>query len=113
VLLQPLINVMAIESHISANLDNRQAAFICQLANEIVASGNTASVKWIVDIKMLSTLVEAVRENINNLSSNIQSPGETSPNIIDQIKQLSQLHEVGILTDEEFNLKKKSLLDKI
>jgi len=80
---------------------------------KIVASGNTASVKWIADIKMLSTLVEAVRTNINNLSSDTQSPSETSPNIIDQIKQLAQLHEAGILTDEEFNLKKKSLLDKI
>jgi len=32
---------------------------------------------------------------------------------IDQLKKLSELHEVGILSDEEFEAKKRDLLDKI
>jgi hypothetical protein len=32
--------------------------------------------------------------------------------IVDQIRKLAQLHEDGILTDEEFQAKKKELLSR-
>jgi putative oligomerization/nucleic acid binding protein len=33
-----------------------------------------------------------------------------NPNVIEQLKQLGELHEQGILTDEEFAAQKKALL---
>lgn len=36
--------------------------------------------------------------------------GGMNPNTIEQLKQLGELHEQGILTDEEFAAQKKALL---
>jgi predicted lipid-binding transport protein (Tim44 family) len=36
--------------------------------------------------------------------------GGMAPNTIEQLKQLGELHEQGILTDEEFAAQKKALL---
>jgi hypothetical protein len=41
------------------------------------------------------------------------SPSAHTANYIEKIKQLSQLHQQGILTDQEFENKKKELLSKI
>jgi hypothetical protein len=41
------------------------------------------------------------------------SPSAHTANYIEEIKQLSQLHQQGILTDQEFENKKKELLSKI
>jgi len=38
------------------------------------------------------------------------SAGGMSANVIEQLKQLGELHEQGILTDEEFAAQKKALL---
>jgi hypothetical protein len=89
-------------------------------------------IKKIEDIKLSSfvkeieekNLVEAIKNLPNFLlntsdNSDIQ---ETTKNIIinnktdsipDQIKKLSELRDLGIITDEEFKSKKKKLLDRI
>jgi hypothetical protein len=38
---------------------------------------------------------------------------ELTDMIIDQIRKLSELHEEGILTDEEFSAKKTELLSRL
>jgi hypothetical protein len=40
-------------------------------------------------------------------------PAPVGPSIMDQISQLGQLHDAGILTDEEFAAKKAELLAKL
>ena len=36
---------------------------------------------------------------------------DAEPSYLDELERLGKLHEQGILTDEEFDTKKKSLLD--
>ena len=38
---------------------------------------------------------------------------ELTDMIVDQIRKLSELHEEGILTDEEFSAKKQELLSRL
>ena len=40
----------------------------------------------------------------------MQAPAPAAPDAATQIKQLAELHDQGILTDEEFAAKKKQLL---
>jgi hypothetical protein len=80
---------------------------------KIIASGNTSGVKWIADVYLLGKLVETVREQISHGGTLSQGVAIDSSNVIKQIKQLSELHQAGILSDEEFSAKKQALLDKI
>lgn len=80
---------------------------------KIVASGNTAVVKWISDVNLLSKLIETVREQISTGGASPQGQGQDGSNVMEQIRQLSELHKSGILTDEEYSMKKQALLDKI
>ena len=80
---------------------------------KIIASGNTSVIKWISDVNLLSKLIERVREQISNSGTTPQVAGQDNTNVIEQIKQLSELHKSGILSDDEFSAKKQSLLDKI
>jgi hypothetical protein len=41
------------------------------------------------------------------------APAAPQPDLAEQIKKLADLHESGILTDEEFNAKKTNLLDRM
>jgi hypothetical protein len=49
--------------------------------------------------------------NIKNTSQNNTSDTKTSPSPIQQIKELKELLDMGIITQEEFDLKKKQLLE--
>jgi len=40
------------------------------------------------------------------------APGGFEPSTIEQLKQLGQLHEQGVLTDEEFAAQKAKLLSR-
>jgi hypothetical protein len=80
---------------------------------KIIASGNTSVVKWINDVYLLGKLIETVREQISLSGTSSQGNSYDSSKVIEQIKQLSELHRSGILSDEEFSSKKQSLLDKI
>lgn len=60
--------------------------------------------------------VSNVLDNIGNSVSNNQnaaSQARSSENALETLKELSKLHQEGILTDEEFNQKKTELLQKI
>ena len=80
---------------------------------KIIASGNTSVVKWINDVHLLGKLIETVRQQISHSGAPVRSSSNDSSAIIEQIKQLSELHQSGILSDDEFANKKASLLDKI
>lgn len=49
----------------------------------------------------------------NDPSANFAGLAQLTDVIIDQIRKMAQLHEDGILTDEEFQAKKKELLSRI
>jgi Short C-terminal domain len=42
-----------------------------------------------------------------------QQPAPDSPDVTEQIRKLAELRDQGILTDEEFQSKKKELLSKL
>ena len=54
---------------------------------------------------------------LNDLTSELNQPkiskGSTSLNSIEMLEKLAQLHERGILTDEEFFKKKEDILGKM
>ena len=75
---------------------------------EILASNNKASVEKLpVHIAQeLKTLIDSL---LHSASSKKDSTENTS-DVADQIKKLADLRDAGILTEEEFNAKKKQLL---
>lgn len=54
-----------------------------------------------------------VREKIEEANRPQQVQAESSPDPTEQLKNLKELHQEGVLTDEEYKSKKQSLLDKI
>lgn len=55
-----------------------------------------------------------IRNKINkNKEQNVVVKGNTEPDPTEQIKKIKELHDQGVLTDEEFEQKKQSLLDKL
>jgi len=48
-----------------------------------------------------------------DFSSGVAGIAELTDMIIDEIRKLAQLHEEGILTDEEFSAKKTELLSRL
>ncbi len=78
--------------------------------------GNAASA--IKDGKMVDATLLYIDELLNNLfqkdsSTNQNSVADNSNDIPLQIEKLAALKEKGIITEEEFNNKKKELLDKM
>lgn len=88
------------------------------------ASGNKVAMKWISDVKEMETFVGVVK---GHMGANAPAPAAAAPappaptpsvnddraGIIDAIKQLGSLHELGILNDDEFSGKKAELLAKL
>ena len=54
-----------------------------------------------------------IRKKIEEANKPQQVQTETKPDPTEQLQNLKKLHEEGVLTDDEFNQKKQSLLDKI
>lgn len=91
-------------------------------ANNIQISYTTADGKEIVlRLEMLTgitvmgqatkcnEMMDFLREN--SIMNKFKKESSASPSdVTDQIKKLSELHDQGILTDDEFNAKKKQLL---
>jgi Bacterial PH domain/Short C-terminal domain len=68
------------------------------------ASGNKVKMKWI-NHGEVDKFIEYVRENVGK-----KSEAKSSTNAADEIKKLAELKDAGILTEEEFEAKKKQLL---
>ena len=74
---------------------------------QITTSGQTIEFKstpWVA-----STLKQTILGLMNSHSNEKVSTGSPT----EQLKELGELHKTGILTDEEFNLKKSELLKRI
>lgn len=80
---------------------------------KIIASGNTAYLKWINDANALRIFLSKAQELMSNKSSSstVQEPGVIG--IPEQIKKLAELRDSGILTEDEFQSKKQELLDRL
>ena len=94
----PLSKVSAIE--FSKNLFGKSI--------NLTMSGNSAKMKWINKGEP-EALVNYVRENMGETASTTTS----SEDIPSQISKLAELKDQGVLTEEEFSLKKTELLSKM
>ncbi|MGM0806477.1 MAG: DUF4429 domain-containing protein [Bacillota bacterium] len=54
---------------------------------------------------------QAIEEKINELNSPVIQQAAAALDLADQIKKLADLRDSGILTEDEFNAKKKQLLE--
>ena len=93
------------------------------------ASGNKATLNWISDVSDMQAFVSAVKARqvggiqssaaappptqVDPPSASTAAPGTDAQHIMDEIRQLAELHTSGILTDEEFNAKKAELLARL
>lgn len=75
------------------------------------ASGNKASMKWIKEGDV-QKFIEEVKGRIGKKEA-VQGVMPTSDDIPAQIKKLADLKEQGILSEREFETKKKELLAKM
>lgn len=76
---------------------------------KIICSGNTAKINLINGAKEFSEFVR--QKTMTKPVANQQTTSE--PDILGQIEKLADLKQKGILTEEEFNDKKASLLAKL
>lgn len=75
---------------------------------EIVASNNSATVE-----KMHVHVAQEIKKLIDSLTLSPAPeivPQASATDVVDQIKKLAELRDSGILTEHEFNAKKKQLL---
>lgn len=79
------------------------------------ASGNKVQVKWIKDGDGLAKLVEHIRGRMGKPASPTPLATTDPPavNPMEQLRQLGELRDAGVLTPEEFEAKKAELLNRI
>jgi len=77
----------------------------------VSAAGNKATMKWIKKGEV-KKFVSDVKIRIGKKEEKSQDP-ETGVDIPNQIKKLAELKDQGILSEEEFETKKKELLAKL
>lgn len=56
---------------------------------------------------------EAIRDAVRAAQTAGDSPAPAAPNITEQLAKLAQLHDAGVLTDDEFAAKKTQLLERL
>ena len=61
----------------------------------------------------LREAVRFIRDTAEEASKTVVQGGESEPDPTEQLKNVKELHEQGVLTDAEFEEKKQNLLDKI
>ncbi|MBB6452253.1 hypothetical protein HNQ94_000698 [Salirhabdus euzebyi] len=71
------------------------------------ASGNKVKMKWIQG-ENVQDFISYVRDNMGKRQSS-SAPSESS-NSVDELRQLAELRDAGIITEEEFTQKKKQVL---
>ncbi|GAB7010068.1 PH domain-containing protein [Halorubrum trueperi] len=58
-------------------------------------------------------IVSFIREKISEANEPDTVVAESEPDPLDRIEKLSELHEQGVISDEEFEEKRQSLLDEV
>lgn len=86
---------------------NKDKVKIAETPNGVVFAKNNAG--------LFQEFAGKVREMVGTANSSGPSdqPAAVAPSILDQIRQLGELHSAGILTDEEFSTKKGELLERM
>lgn len=79
---------------------------------DIAISGRSASISQVAH-GHAETFIAAFRQVRSGSAMAPIQQGASEPNRADQIRQLSELRDAGILTDEEFNSKKADLLSRM
>ncbi len=87
------------------------------------ASGNRVTLKWVVERQDFEKFVEVFKSRIGNPAPAPASVADPVPlaapadgasdAVFDQLRQLGQLRDAGIVTTEEFETKKAELLARI
>jgi hypothetical protein len=74
------------------------------------SSGNKVKMKWI-NVGDIPGFIAHVRGNIGKSSANTQAAAtQETPSAADEIKRFAELRDAGVITEEEFDAKKKQLL---
>ena len=84
------------------------------LTGGVSLAGNAASA--IKDGKLVNSTMQFIDDMMKNQYQNNSAPqisAKQDVDIVDQIRKLSDLKNDGILTEDEFNIKKQELLEKI
>jgi hypothetical protein len=80
------------------------------------ASGNRVHVKWIPTDANLASLTEEVKAAMNakHMTGHVSGPPPAPQvDIMGQLRQLGELRDAGVLTQEEFDSKKADLLSRL
>ncbi len=84
---------------------------------EILAAGGKVEIKKIVPLKKAEAIAAYVRNRLMQDRATVARPmakTDSPPaDLIDQLRRLGELHDAGVLTDEEFARKKASILERI
>ena len=79
---------------------------------KIVASGNTANIKWITDKVGFQILLDAVHAEITRSKSSSSKEPSSSTSIADELTKISKLLENGLITEEEFQSLKRKIINQ-
>lgn len=74
------------------------------------ASGNKGKMKWIMEGNV-KQFMQYVKDQMGKRET--RAPTNAQPDIADQLAKLGQLRDAGVLTDSEFEQKKKELLARM
>ncbi|MGO4383855.1 PH domain-containing protein [Specibacter sp. RAF43] len=84
------------------------------------ASGNRVNLKWISDLPAVEKFTQIYRSRIGSkapqpAAQQAAAPAGANPSgvVFDQLRQLGQLRDAGIVTPEEFEAKKTELLARL
>ncbi|WP_106819176.1 PH domain-containing protein [Janibacter massiliensis] len=94
------------------------------------ASGNKVTLKWISEVEDLAGFVQVTKARLVPASAPpagpapapatapaaapaTPAPADPAAQIMDQLRQLGELRDAGILTDDEFSTKKAELLARL
>lgn len=76
----------------------------------LFAVGNKAEMKWIKD-KDIADFVQYVKDRLGTVAT--KNTETTNPDPLEQLKKLGQLKDSGVITDIEFEEKKKEILSRM
>ncbi|WP_442576344.1 DUF4429 domain-containing protein [Microbacterium sp. F51-2R] len=79
---------------------------------KIFVSGNNAVISGVITSD-LDPLADAVRAELAAQHSVVKSTAPSTPDPFEAMQKLAALRDAGILSDEEFEVKKKDLLDRM
>ncbi|WP_426303028.1 PH domain-containing protein [Arthrobacter sp. R-11] len=80
---------------------------------QFFASGNKVSVKWINDAASMEQFTATVREHLAATHAPTQPAPAANDDVYEQLRKLGELRDAGIVTPEEFEEKKATLIARI